>query len=177
MQSGLLSFSRKDIPLFLRIDKKKRLSQILINTLGVCLRYTYQGGIFVRISYNFPSVLKIVVEGTGTELPLSTEPEKLFSMLWEGDLTFCDSGIHLATTQLVVRALGGIMKIQTHPDKGTRMAISVPASTAENLSKTYVRRRNEFERHKSSSIAGKDERTLLGKGQMELEKFMKESKR
>ena len=82
-------------------------------------------------------MLRIVVEDTGVGLPFSIEPEKLFNTLSDVDPTFCDSGVQLATAQLIVKALGGTMDIQTEPKKGTRVLLLIPANQVLDISEPY----------------------------------------
>ena len=47
----------------------------------------------------------------------------------EVDPTFCDSGIHMATTNLLVSALKGKLNVQTVPNVGTNINIEIPIET------------------------------------------------
>lgn len=122
------------VPEVLKLDKKK-VKQILINTLGIAFRYTYQGFIFLRVLYA-NGTLKIFINDEGAGLPFPIDPNQLCCVLTSVDSTFCDSGINLATTQLIVNAMGGDIEVQTKAHHGTKMTISIPAEINEPLSRS-----------------------------------------
>eukprot|EP01022_Parablepharisma_sp_SALTPOND_P001115 TRINITY_DN1055_c6_g1_i1.p1 TRINITY_DN1055_c6_g1~~TRINITY_DN1055_c6_g1_i1.p1 ORF type:complete len:843 (+),score=23.53 TRINITY_DN1055_c6_g1_i1:226-2754(+) len=150
---ALSTLVEANVPAFLKIDRK-RVAQILINILGIALRYTYDGGVFLRISCS-SSTLKITLDDTGAGLPFSINPEKLFKTSQDVDSTFCDSGIHLAATQLIVEAMGGSMHVHTSEGSGTKVSISLPASAFEKFSRTQVLS-TKTEQLKSETFSGKE---------------------
>eukprot|EP01022_Parablepharisma_sp_SALTPOND_P000768 TRINITY_DN105017_c0_g1_i1.p1 TRINITY_DN105017_c0_g1~~TRINITY_DN105017_c0_g1_i1.p1 ORF type:complete len:772 (-),score=39.22 TRINITY_DN105017_c0_g1_i1:63-2378(-) len=159
-----------NVPAYLRMDRK-RLLQILTNVLGISLRYTYRGCVFLRVSYA-ASTLRITVDDTGTGLPFSVRPGKLFNMLRDVDPTFCDSGIHLAATQVIVNALDGSMNIWTGAQQGTRISITIPTNVAEDFCRTRIGRYWEQERPRSKSASGIDRRLLTEPEQKEVEEVI-----
>jgi len=121
-----------NVPDILKLDKRK-VKQILISTLGIAFRYTYQGFIFLRALYT-NNTLKIFINDEGAGLPFPIDPNKLCCVLTSVDSTFCDSGINLATTQLLVNAMKGEMEIQTKMHHGTKMIITIPAEDNRSIS-------------------------------------------
>ena len=134
----------ENVPKRINIDKGK-LKQVIISILGIAFRYAYQGFIFLRISYR-NGMLRIKLNDEGVGLPLFINPSKLYFGLTENDKTFCDSGINMVASELIVTSMGGTMKVNARKNIGTKINISIPI-----LSETRSSLITEFNKHIFSS--------------------------
>jgi CheY-like chemotaxis protein len=107
------------------LSDRRRMRQILINSLGLAVRYTQAGVVSLSLT-NTSSQLQIKLADTGTGLPYPTKPKSLLAASRDSDKACCDSGLELATSYVLVEALGGRMKVTSRPHEGTTIEISLP---------------------------------------------------
>jgi PAS domain S-box-containing protein len=129
------------IPANIRVDGGK-LRQVLINLLGNAVKFTDRGKISLRLAAlgrnpfaeipNFPEwMLHIEVEDTGVGIP-TTDLEIIFQSFEQIDTGASreGTGLGLAITQEYVRLMGGEIRVESLPGKGSRFFFSIPVSDA-----------------------------------------------
>ena len=114
------------------------LRQVLINLLGNGLKFTVSGEIRVQVSavhgerVGDPLQLRFTVTDTGTGIDPHTQ-QKLFQPFQQGLARLGEStvgsGLGLVICAMLVRALGGEIKMDSALGKGTRMTFSILAQT------------------------------------------------
>ncbi len=124
----------------LAVLDRRRFKQILTNLLGLSLRYTFHGTISLSVSANRGEMLINLLD-TGTGLPYLPNSSTFSGLsLLGADPTFCDSGIHLAVTKVLVEAMHGHMEVSTKTRVGNSVRVTIPMEESEAVS---PRRRNK----------------------------------
>jgi signal transduction histidine kinase len=127
-----LSFRRVgDCPLPVIITDKARLRQVLDNLLGNAMKFTAAGHIAVGASVPDHS-LEIWVEDTGIGIN-STDQGRIFDEFQqvESGITLQSGGVGLglAVSRKLVLLLGGTLKVESSPGRGSTFIISLPRNT------------------------------------------------
>ncbi len=127
-----LSFRRVgDCPLPVITTDKARLHQVLDNLLGNAMKFTAAGHIAVGASVPDHS-LEIWVEDTGIGID-STDQGRIFDEFQqvESGITLQSGGVGLglAVSRKLVLLLGGTLKVESSPGRGSTFTISLPRNT------------------------------------------------
>ena len=117
-----------------------RLRQVLFNLVGNALKFTEQGGVVVRLSQaplegsSQGVQLRLDVEDTGIGIPADALPT-LFDRFTQADATAArrhgGSGLGLAITREVVQRMGGQIRVQTEPGRGSCFTVTLPCEPAQ----------------------------------------------
>jgi signal transduction histidine kinase len=104
-----------------------RVTRVLQNLLQNAIRHTPADGSVRVTARRGTEGLEVVVEDTGEGIP----PEALlrvFEPFWRGDpaRTGAGTGLGLALSKRIVEALGGDIRVESEPDRGSRFAVLVP---------------------------------------------------
>jgi signal transduction histidine kinase len=104
-----------------------RLVRVLQNLLQNAIRHTPADGTVRMEVRHGPAGLELVVEDTGEGIA----PEALqqvFEPFWRGDAARSNSGsgLGLALAKRIVESLGGQIRVQSEPARGSRFAVVVP---------------------------------------------------
>ena len=120
-----------DLPSGSRSDERS-MKQVLLNLLTNAVKFTPEGGkVTVRAGSNSDGEVWVQVEDTGIgiseeNMPLILEPfsqvESHLSRRYEG------TGLGLPLTKRLVELHDGRFKIESEPDKGTVVTVTLPAS-------------------------------------------------
>ena len=121
-QKGLeLTFIRPDADR--RLGHPIELQRILLNLVTNSLKFTRAGSIRVRATDQDDTRIEFAVQDTGPGIPVCAQ-ESLFQPFQrsgdDGRATFSATGLGLAITQRLVRALGGELLYETAEGCGTR---------------------------------------------------------
>ncbi len=127
---------KDDLPRQVRADVRK-LRQILLNLLGNAVKYTEQGGIYLRAETETPPQahalrLYFEVEDTGIgitaeQLPHLFEP---FYQTPECSLRRDGTGLGLTISRQYVQLMGGEIQVRSRPRQGSRFSFSIDAAAA-----------------------------------------------
>lgn len=137
-------------PLYCSLDFEKT-QQIVVNIVSNAFQYTPDGGLVV-LSAGFDktkSVLDIAVEDNGMGID-ATELEKIFepfNNVGTSPYHGYSSGIGLSLTRNLIELLKGTITIESAPDKGTKVLISLPydAAKMEDSTPDKVEQRHQNE--------------------------------
>ncbi len=129
LESRGLSFNLQldDLPAALEGDTT-RLSQILNNIIGNAVKFTEEGGITLKASYQ-DNQLSIDIEDTGigmSEMALS----RIFEDFAQADSSttkkFGGTGLGLSITKELITLMGGTITVQSQEGKGTTFSLNIP---------------------------------------------------
>jgi signal transduction histidine kinase len=104
-----------------------RLVRVLQNLLQNAIRHTPSDGAVRMRARCGASGLELVVEDTGEGM--TTEAlDQVFEPFWRGDAARSSdgSGLGLALAKRIVESLGGQIRVQSEPARGSRFAVVVP---------------------------------------------------
>ncbi|MEQ8765621.1 MAG: PAS domain S-box protein [Planctomycetota bacterium] len=117
------------IPKVIQSDRA-RLRQVLMNLVGNALKFTERGGVQIRLAHFEPKrLLEIVVTDTG----IGIAPElvdRLFQPFEQGDPSIArksgGTGLGLSITKKLVERMGGTIRIESEPNRGSSFAVRIP---------------------------------------------------
>ncbi|MDN4525512.1 HAMP domain-containing sensor histidine kinase [Fictibacillus fluitans] len=129
VQKGvMLSSSNADIQLPL---DKKRMMQVFINLLSNALKFTPAGGTVTVATKKLDSKAQIIITDTGIGIS-DEEAQKVFERFYRTEKSrnrrYGGSGIGLAIAKQLVEAHEGRIWIESVPEKGTAVYITLPLS-------------------------------------------------
>ncbi len=145
-------------PLYCSLDFEKT-QQIIVNIVSNAFQYTSDGGLVIlSASHNkAKSTLEIVVEDNGIGIN-AAELEKIFepfNTIGSSPYHGYSSGIGLSLTRNLIELLKGTISIESTPDKGTKVMISLPYEAATMEDSTAVK---VEELHKNEDYEGNQEK-------------------
>jgi signal transduction histidine kinase len=108
-----------------------RLTRVVQNLLQNAIRHTPADGTVRVEARRGREGLELVVEDTGEGIDAAAL-ERVFEPFWRGDAarTGEGSGLGLALAKRIVEALGGSIKVESAPARGSRFAVLLPESRA-----------------------------------------------
>ena len=107
-----------------------RLRQILLNIVGNAIKFTEHGGVRIHVSSSGENKrnVKFVVEDTGLGISKENQ-EKLFEWFTQADSSttrkFGGTGLGLALSRRLARALGGDIELESSDKVGSRFVITI----------------------------------------------------
>jgi signal transduction histidine kinase len=106
-----------------------RLVRVLQNLLQNAIRHTPADGTVRMEASRGPAGLELVVEDTGEGIAPGMISQ-VFEPFWRGDAarSSSGSGLGLALAKRIVESLGGQIRVQSEPARGSRFAVVVPES-------------------------------------------------
>ncbi len=125
------------LPIGVRADEK-RLRQILINLLGNAIKFTEQGGVKLRVSYQENSNQAIFeIKDTGIGIA-QEELNKVFLPFQQvGDQNYRaqGTGLGLSISQRLVEMMGGSLQVTSQLGQGSLFALQLPLLKTQGLIK------------------------------------------
>ncbi len=126
------------------VSDYNRLKGIVIHLLENAFKFTHKGGIEVGYSINQNSMLTLYVKDTGVGIPYELQKrvfERFYKHRQEDSEVFYDgAGIGLTIAMGYALALGGSIKVESIPGKGSTFSLILPVTVqrTENIQKlTY----------------------------------------
>ncbi len=124
------------IPAVMNTDVGK-LKKILMHLIQNGLKYTKDGGVYVRL-YHLPQEygINLCIEVSDTGMGMDEEElEHIFEGFYQGDSGRTRSssglGLGLSIVEGFVASLGGFMSVESKPDVGTHVRVSIPQKVVE----------------------------------------------
>jgi two-component system phosphate regulon sensor histidine kinase PhoR len=123
-----------ELPAALSVQADRdRLAQILINLVDNAVKYTPAGGrVTVRAAGPIDGMVEIAVIDTGVGIPPSDLPritERFYRVDRARSRELGGTGLGLAIVKHLVTAHGGQLRIESQPDHGTTVRITLPAGS------------------------------------------------
>ncbi len=134
-QKGIAFFYERlsPLPAGIRTDEK-RLRQILINLLGNAIKFTTDGGVSLKISYENHKV-NFLVEDTGVGIA-SNELESIFhpfQQVGDQNQRAEGTGLGLSITQRLAEKMGGDLSVTSELRKGSIFQITLPVVEVSDI--------------------------------------------
>jgi len=106
-----------------------RLVRVLQNLLQNAIRHTPPDGTVRIEARREGDEVEVAVEDTGEGIPADAL-DRIFEPFWRGDPARAagGSGLGLTLAKRIVDALGGDIRVESSPARGTRFAVSLPAA-------------------------------------------------
>lgn len=105
-------------------------AQVLANLAGNAAKHTERGRIQLAVRPSVHGSVVIEVSDTGSGIPLENQ-ERVFDRFYTGDLDRMGFGLGLAIVREAVRALGGVVEIESEPGRGTTARVTLAGAEAE----------------------------------------------
>jgi PAS domain S-box-containing protein len=116
------------------VGDETRVRQVLINLVGNAIKYTTTGEVRVEVvalSKMADSIFRVlfIVHDTGEGIP-DDQLERIFEPFVQGENSYVrryqGAGLGLSIVERVVDLLGGSLTIESEPEKGTSVYVSIP---------------------------------------------------
>ena len=128
------------------IGDSLRLRQVLMNLVSNAIKFTHSGEIFisVRLQKTFDDrtvELSFAVKDTGIAIP-ADKMERLFKAFSQVDSSttrkYGGTGLGLVICEKLVKMMGGKIKVESEPGKGTTFLFSIITQVSGQSTRTYV---------------------------------------
>ncbi len=119
-----------------------RLIQVLLNLMGNAVKFTSQGSVTLKVSMK-SDLIDFAVVDTGVGIPENemTELFEPFQQTEAGRAEKEGTGLGLAISERLVELMGGSLRVDSKPRKGSTFAFALPLQTADaQLVKKETRR-------------------------------------
>jgi two-component system aerobic respiration control sensor histidine kinase ArcB len=143
-QKGLRFVMEPTLPLPHKVvTDGTRLRQILWNLISNAVKFTQQGQVTVRVSYEKGNMLHFEVEDSGIGIP-QDEQDKIFAMYYQvkdshGGKPATGTGIGLAVSRRLAKNMGGDITVSSKPGSGSVFTLTVQApALAEEVDDTLA---------------------------------------
>jgi signal transduction histidine kinase/ligand-binding sensor domain-containing protein/CheY-like chemotaxis protein len=122
------------VPRFVHADSKK-LRQVIVNLVGNAIEYTERGGVTVRVDAKTldarPGLLLILeVEDTGIGIAPEDQARIFDVFVQAGEISVKGTGLGLSISQQFVHMMGGTIRVQSTPGKGSVFTVELPVEEA-----------------------------------------------
>ena len=121
-----------DSGIAVRTDAGK-LRQVLLNLLGNAVKFTEKGGIILRVR-----PVDNAVEFTVTDTGVGISPEnieRIFDRFWQANQgtshNVSGAGLGLTVSRRLVQLIGGTLRVESEPGKGSTFSFHIPTSRVE----------------------------------------------
>jgi len=128
----------KTIPRFI-VSDELRLAQVLTNLLANAVKFTPEGGdisLSIRRLPDGDNFLRLEVADTGIGIPLEHQ-SRLFGAFEQAEFDtshkFGGTGLGLAISKRIVELMGGAIRAESEPGKGSRFIFTLPFETEDAI--------------------------------------------
>jgi signal transduction histidine kinase/DNA-binding response OmpR family regulator len=123
-----------DVPSVVRSDPG-RLRQVLLNLINNALKFTHEGGVWLRVSLAEADQPMLRFEVTDTGIGIDAEKlARLFQPFSQGDTSttrrYGGTGLGLAISKRLTEAMGGTIQAESEPGRGSRFSFTVRLDAA-----------------------------------------------
>jgi PAS domain S-box-containing protein len=131
-----------DIPAAVLVDER-RLRQVLLNLLANAIRFTDAGRVVLRVARTGAERVRFEVQDTGVGIPIERQDSVFQPFGPDGERTRSrgGTGLGLAISGEIVRRMGGDIRLESRPGKGSRFWFELdlqPAQTSAPLQEQHV---------------------------------------
>jgi signal transduction histidine kinase/CheY-like chemotaxis protein len=128
-----------DLPHYVRTDEIK-LRQVLINLINNALKFTQNGGVYIRVNYqknalqnqnNYTLNFELEDSGAGIAAEEMGQLFEAFSQTATGRQAHEGTGLGLPISRQFVRLMGGDIKVKSQVDKGTIFFFDVQVTAVD----------------------------------------------
>jgi PAS domain S-box-containing protein len=136
---GLGCYIEPDVPASMMLDPG-RLRQVLLNLIGNAIKFTDVGGVLVEVTVETDGdegrqpMLRIAVNDTGPGLR-AEDVSRIFEEFEQADGTSTRShggaGLGLSISRRIIEAMGGAIRVESTPGRGSRFSFTVPVVEPE----------------------------------------------
>jgi two-component system sensor histidine kinase ResE len=105
-------------------------AQVLANLAGNAAKHTERGRILLAARPSVHGSVVIEVSDTGSGIPPESK-ERVFDRFYTGDPDRIGFGLGLAIVHEAVRALGGVVEVDSEPGRGTTARVTLAGAEAE----------------------------------------------
>ncbi|MDR2746712.1 MAG: response regulator [Treponema sp.] len=184
LQMNLIRIGRKPIRLELEVDEtlplklrgdELRVKQILNNILSNAIKYTKEGKVILRISWNQETegtaAMTFAVRDTGQGIK-KTDLEKLFSPYSQFNTStnrnIEGTGLGLSITKSLVELMGGNISVESEYGKGSAFTVVIKQQIVDITpsGKETVENLKRFKLSSAASGRKKAERTYMGEARI-----------
>lgn len=113
-----------------------RIRQILTNLCGNALKFTEQGEVSVRVTYEGADIVVLSVMDTGIGIP-ADKLESVFEKFAQADNSttrrFGGTGLGLAITKSITEMMGGKIEVQSREGHGTTFQVILPLTPSREV--------------------------------------------
>ncbi len=138
-----------DVPRYIRTDQIK-LRQVLINLLDNALKFTEQGKVTLQVSQLAASDGQLIFTVRDTGIGIAREElSSLFNAFVQaqgGRKMREGTGLGLAISRSFVRLMGGEMRIDSQPGKGTAVSFDLPLQVVDARAMADANAANQMQR-------------------------------
>ncbi len=128
------------IPRYITADSGK-LRQVLINLIGNAIKYTYTGGVCMRVMPASPTLsdnitIRFEVEDSGSGINEKDKEHIFFPFVQLGENTSIETGtgLGLAISKQYVELMGGHIGVESEPGRGSIFHFEIPVRPAPDES-------------------------------------------
>ncbi|MHC4870439.1 MAG: response regulator [Planctomycetota bacterium] len=124
----------ENVPVYLLGDST-RLNQVLINLIGNSIKFTEEGGVFIRVRYS-DNTLHIALKDTGIGIA-EHQQDKIFKPFEQADGSvtrkYGGTGLGLVITSNLVEKMQGKLEMNSQPGLGTTFILTLPLPPSEDI--------------------------------------------
>ncbi|GLQ31572.1 ATP-binding protein [Litoribrevibacter albus] len=133
-----------NVPAYIQGDPA-RLQQILTNLISNAIKFTSEGYIQLKVTYNSTGFLEMEVSDTGIGIP-DEIAANLFEEFTQADASttrrFGGTGLGLSIVKSLTELMGGEVHIRTERDVGTAFSVILPVQSQDQVTKTITESTN-----------------------------------
>lgn len=122
-------------PIIIRTDETK-LNQILTNLLNNAFKFTHHGSVELKYRLQGSNIDFLVID-TGIGIPKEFQAiifERFRQASQSIQTNYGGTGLGLSISSAFAQMLGGILRVESEPDKGSTFVLSLPYSPVEDIS-------------------------------------------
>jgi signal transduction histidine kinase len=122
-------------PIIIRTDETK-LNQILTNLLNNAFKFTHHGSVELKYRLQGSNIDFLVID-TGIGIPEEFQAiifERFRQASQSIQTNYGGTGLGLSISSAFAQMLGGILRVESEPDKGSTFVLSLPYSPVEDIS-------------------------------------------
>ena len=167
-KQNLHMYIGRGVPNILNTDEM-RLSQVLINLLSNAVKFTPEGG-DIKVSVSLKKIegniaeLEFAVSDNGIGMT-DDQQKRLFTAFEQGDggiaRRFGGTGLGLSISKNIVELLGGKIRAESAPDKGSKFIFTIKAEAAEGERRTILSKGTSLKNLKVLTVDDSDETRLF----------------
>lgn len=113
-----------------------KLKQIILNLITNAFKYTLKGEVVLKYNFTTDNYLEIIVTDTGIGIPEKYHEiifERFRQVEIENRIFQQGSGLGLSICKAYAEMLGGTIRVESEPDKGSTFTVSIPVKIVKGM--------------------------------------------